>query len=111
MSPRGLGDTVSVPHVPELMAFVPTASPHCPGAGRRPNPSPGFEPDAGEISPSPGRRACLISPSALIAATAPREGKVQAGGEAGGTPQGPPTLQGEVVLAAPGGEGERWRGA
>lgn len=49
-----------------------------------------------------GRRAHLISPSALIAAIAPCEGKVQAGAEAGGTPQGPPLLQGEAALAVGG---------
>ena len=44
------------------------------------------------------RRASLISSSALIAATAPCEGKVQAAGEAGGTPQGPPLCKEKQCL-------------
>lgn len=57
ISPWGLG-TLFLSPCPR--GFVPTAAAPsscqpCTGAGRRSNPSPGFEPVAGEISPFPGR--------------------------------------------------------
>lgn len=112
--PPGAGGPYFCPPVPELMAFVPTAgapssAQPCAGAGRRSNPSPGFEPVAGEISPFPGcsrQETCapyLAERSNCCHCPVRRQGSGSRGG--GEHPPGPPALQGEAVLAS-GGKGE-----